>query len=330
MIKKIALEEHCLFPPALDYWKETLSANLGGAFLEKVLQDLSDFDERRLEAMDKSGVELAVLSLAGPGVQAERSTKTAVRVARELNDLLAAEVQKRPKRYGGFAHLPMQDPTEAANELERCLNDLGFPGAMINGHTNGAYLDDDRFLPFWERAAALGAPIYIHPNNPPDRPSMYSGHAELWGPMWSWGVETATHALRIVLAGVFDRYPNAKVILGHMGEALPFQLWRLDSRWKVSNRRRPLKKLPSEYFQTNIAVTTSAVFSLPPFECALSALGEDNVMFSVDYPFENMEPACEFIEKAPISEELRAKVCYRNAQRILKLPAELSGPSRRA
>ena len=323
-MKKIALEEHFMLPALVEYWKET-SANINRQLYEKALGALSDFGERRLEVMNKNGVEFAVLSLAGPGVQIERSEVTSVRVAREANDLLAREIQRQPGRYGGFAHLPMQDPMAAADELERCMRDLGFQGAMINGHTNGTYLDDDRFSPFWERSSALSAPIYIHPGNPPDRPYMYSGHPELWGPMWSWGVETANHALRIVFAGVFDRYPGARVILGHMGEALPFQLWRIDSRWNISNRFRDLKKQPSEYFRTNISVTTSGVFSMEPLLCAVSALGEDNVMFSIDYPFEDSAGACEFIGNAPISEDLRAKLCYRNAASKLKLPIKLSG-----
>jgi 2,3-dihydroxybenzoate decarboxylase len=318
-VKKIALEEHFMFPGMVEYWKAT-TANINKELYEKALSALSDFGERRLEVMNKNGVEFAVLSLAGPGVQIEPSADTAVGAAREANDRLAREIQKQPRRYGGFAHLPMQNPAAAADELERCVRDLGFQGAMINGHTNGAYLDDDRFSPFWERSSALRAPIYIHPGNPPDKPYMYSGHPELWGPMWSWGVETANHALRILFAGVFDHYPNARVLLGHMGEALPFQLWRIDSRWKIVNRSRDLNKPPSEYFRTNIAVTTSGVFSLEPLLCSVSALGEDNVMFSIDYPFEETSAACEFIERVPIGEDLRAKLCHGNAERILRLP----------
>lgn len=328
-MKKIALEEHCMFSGMIEYWKAT-TANINKELSEKALGALSDFGERRLGVMNQNGVEFAVLSLAGPGVQIEPSAAKAVGAAREANDLLAREIQKQPSRYGGFAHLPMQNPVAAADELERCVRDLGFQGAMINGHTNGTYLDDDRFSPFWERSSALRAPIYIHPGNPPDRPYMYSGHPELWGPMWSWGVETANHALRILFAGVFDRYPNARVILGHMGEALPFQLWRIDSRWKVVNRSRDLNKPPSEYFRKNIAVTTSGVFSLDPLLCSVSALGEENVMFSIDYPFEESSAACEFIERVPISENLRAKLCHGNAERILKLPIRGSGADRAA
>lgn len=318
-----------MFPGLVEYWKET-AGNINRQLFEKALTALSDFGEQRLKTMDTSGVEFAVLSLAGPGVQVERSTETAVRVARETNDSLAREMERHPNRYGGFAHLPMQDPRAAADELQRCVTDLRFQGAMINGQTNGVYLDDDRFSPFWERASALDAPIYIHPSNPPDKPYMYSGHPELWGPMWSWGIETANHLMRIIFAGVFDRHPKARVILGHMGEALPYQLWRIDSRWKISNKARELKKRPSEYFRTNVAVTTSGVFSMEPLLCAAAALGEDNVMFSIDYPFEDSAAASEFIDSASISEDLRAKLCHRNAQGKLRLPAKLSVSDRSA
>ena len=261
--------------------------------------------------MDKIGVEKSILSLAGPGVQAEKSVATATRLAREVNDFLGAEMAKRPDRYGGFAHLAVQDPVAAADELERCVRDLGMQGAMINGQTGGTYLDDDRFAPLWERAADLGAPIYIHPNNPPEQVHMYSGHPELWGPVWSWTVETATHALRLVFSGLFDRYPGAKLILGHLGETLPYLLWRLDSRWEISNRgEMRLDMKPSEYFKRNIWMTTSGMCADAPLRCAIDTVGADRVMFSVDYPFERPEEAGEWIEKAPLSDAERQMICH--------------------
>ena len=229
-------------------------------------------------------------------------------------------MQKRPSRYGGFAHLAMQNPAAAADELERCMRDLGFQGAMINGQTNGEYLDLDKYSVFWERAAALEAPIYIHPGNPVDHPAMYEGHAELWGPVCSWAFETATHALRLVFGGVFERYPKARVVLGHMGETLPLYLWRFDSRWLVSHRgTMTLAEPPSFYIKRNIAITTSGVCSDISLRCALDAMGESNVMFSVDYPFEKTELAAQFIDDARISEPERIKVASGNAKRILHL-----------
>jgi hypothetical protein len=170
---------------------------------------LMDFGDRRLAIMDENRVDFVVLSLAGPGVQVEKDAAIAERKAHAVNDFLAAEIQKRPARYGGFAHLAMQNPSHAADELERCIRDLGFQGALINGQTNGEYLDLDKYSVFWERVAELEAPVYLHPANPVDHPATFSGHSELWGPVCSWAFETATHALRLVFAGIFERYPQS-------------------------------------------------------------------------------------------------------------------------
>jgi 2,3-dihydroxybenzoate decarboxylase len=200
------------------------------------------------------------------------------------------------------------------------MTELGFKGAMINGQTHGAYLDDDRFSPFWEMAEALNAPIYIHPYNPPDFPYMYHDHPELFGPVWSWTVETANHALRLIFSGLFDRYPRAKLILGHMGETLPYQLWRLDSRWKIANAKgRILELNPSDYLKRNVWITTSGVCSDEPLRCALAALGEERILFSVDHPFENTQVASDWIESADITDAVRRKVCTANAETLLNI-----------
>ena len=317
MTPKIALEEHFMHPDFVDYWATT-APNISPNLFGKAGGALEDFGERRLAAMDLIGVRKSVLSLAGPGVQAEPDTGTAVAMARRVNDFLAAEMAKRPDRYGGFAHLAMQDPAAAADELERCVRDLGMQGAMINGQTGGTYLDNDRHAPFWERVSDLGVPVYVHPNNPPARAAMYDDHPELWGPVWSWTVETATHALRLVLGGTFDRYPGARLILGHLGETLPFLLWRLDSRWEISNRgAMTLMQPPSAYFRQNVWVTTSGMCADAPLRCSLDMLGQDRVMFSVDYPFERPEEAGEWIEAAPISDAERRAVCHDTAARLL-------------
>lgn len=280
---------------------------------------MQDFGERRLAAMDDAGIETSILSLAGPGVQAERNTVVATKRAQECNDFLADKMRDQP-RYGGLAHVALQDPDAAAGELERCICDLGYCGVMVNGQTNGAYLDDDRFSVFWERAEALEAPVYVHPYNPPDFPYMYHDHPELFGPVWSWTVETGNHALRLIFGGVFDRYPKAKLLLGHMGETLPYQLWRFDSRWEIANAKdRKLDLKPSEYLRRNLWVTTSGVCSDEPLRCALDALGDDRVLFSVDYPFENAKLAGDWIDKVAISEDRRAKICRENARDLLKL-----------
>ena len=316
---KIALEEHFMHPEFFEYFGTT-AINISPSLFGKAREALLDFGERRLAAMDQIGIEKSVLSLAGPGVQAETRTETATRLAQRVNDFLAVEMAKNPARYGGFAHLAVQDPATAADELERCMGDLGMQGAMINGQTGGTYLDDDRYAPLWERAADLGAPIYIHPNNPPEQVHMYHDHPELFGPVWSWTVETATHALRLVFSGVFDRFPNARLILGHMGETLPYLLWRLDSRWEISNRGAMRLELPpSAYFRRNIWVTTSGVCADAPLRCAMDAMGEDRVLFAVDYPFEQPAEAHDWIEAAPITDAQRRKICYDNAASLLRL-----------
>ena len=284
MIRKIALEEHFMAPGFEDYWKPT-TEDLTPEKHDRALSRLRDFGELRLAAMDGAGIERSVLSLAGPGVQAERDTATAIRKAREANDFLAREVQKRPDRYSGFAHLAMQDAKAAADELERCMRELGFLGAMINGHTNGQYLDDRAIDPFWERAQALGAAIYLHPADPVAPLPMIAGHRVLRRATWEWTIETASHALRLVFGGVFDRFPHLKVALGHLGETLPFLLWRFDSR-SLKLYSVKMAKLPSEYIRGNIVVTTSGMFSAEPVLCSIAALGKENVMFSADYPFE--------------------------------------------
>ena len=318
-LEKIALEEHFMVPDFIEYFAETYP-NISPEIVKLGLAALPDLGNKRIAIMDHNQIDFVVLSLAGPGVQVEKDAAVAQRKSKSVNDFLAKEIQKRPGRYGGFAHLAMQNPTEAADELERCMHDLGFQGAMINGQTNGEYLDLDKYSVFWERVAGLEAPIYLHPGNPVDHPAVYGGHPELWGPVCSWAFETAAHALRLVFAGVFERYPKAKVLLGHMGETLPISLWRFDSRWPISHRgSMTLPQPPSFYIKRNIAITTSGVCSDASLRCALDAMGENNVMFSVDYPFEKTEVAAQFVDNANISETERIKVASDNAKRILGL-----------
>jgi 2,3-dihydroxybenzoate decarboxylase len=320
---KIGLEEHFLVPEFIDYFALTYP-NISPQVAKMGLAALLDLGERRIATMDENGIDFQVLSISGPGVQAEKDAATALKLSKLANDFLAKEIQKRPARYGGFAHLPMQNAVQAADELERCIRDLGFQGAMINGQTNGEYLDLDKYSVFWERVEALQAPIYIHPGNPVDHPAMYAGHPELWGPVCSWAFETATHALRLVFSGVFERYPGAVVILGHMGETLPLNLWRFDSRWPVSHRgSMTLEQPPSYYIRRNIAITTSGVCSDVSLRCALDAMGKEKVMFSADYPFEKLDVASRFIREARVTEAERALVASGNARRFLRIERQV-------
>jgi 2,3-dihydroxybenzoate decarboxylase len=317
MVKKIALEEHFLCPGLEDYWTKTVE-DIDSDVRRRLHARLSDFGDMRLEAMDKAGIERAVLSLAGPGVQVESDPRQAVAKAREANDVLAREVQQRPDRYAGFAHLAMQDPEAAADELERCLRDLKFCCAMINGHTNGRYLDHPSLYPFWERAQALNAAIYLHPTDPIAPSPALDGHKGLRRATWEWGFETGSHALRLVFGGLFERYPGAQLVLGHLGETLPFLLWRFDSRAKLYGVK--LARSPSDYIRSNIVVTTSGMCSAEPLTCTIAALGHERVMFAADYPFESTEEAAHFIDGAALDLHVRNDICFANAARLFRLP----------
>jgi 2,3-dihydroxybenzoate decarboxylase len=316
--RKIALEEHFATPELAK--KYVARPTRSDTLFADIERRLADFDGLRLETMDKAGIDLAVLSVTTPGVKAEKDAKTATGLARDANDLLAREVQKRPNRYAGFAHLPMQDAGAAAAELERAVKELRFKGALINGQTNGTYLDAEMYFPFWERVQDLGVPVYLHPGELPDRPATFAGRPELDGPVWAWTADTACHALRLVFGGTFTRFPKLKIILGHMGETLPFLLWRFDSRWQCElGEELPPDALPSAIIRRHFAITTAGVCAPAPLAEAIASLGDDSVMFSVDYPYEDTQAAAAFIESAPISEAVRAKVCHGNAERILQL-----------
>ena len=317
-IKKIAFEEHFMAPGFETYSKAFLQ-HIDAAVYAELARRLADFDETRLAEMDRAGIDLVILSQTGPAVQAEAGVATAIERARQNNDFLAAQVARHPTRYAGFAALPMQDPKAAAAELSRAVADLGFKGALVNGHTLGVYYDDPAYDVVWERLQALDVPLYLHPADAFVMPHAYDRHPELRGAAWGWGVETATHALRLLFGGVFDRFPRLTVILGHMGEGLPFQRWRLDSRFAAYPFGLSLQRAPSAYIGSNIVITTSGVCSGATLAGAVAELGAEAVLFSVDYPYESSAIAADFIEQAPIDESTRHLVCHGNAERIFRL-----------
>ncbi|ULP41580.1 amidohydrolase family protein [Mycobacterium lentiflavum] len=319
-MRKIALEEHFFTPELADYSSSTKAIASTRAWAE-ASRRLADFTEKRLPDMDAAGLDVQVLSLTAPGLQAEPDAKVATAKATAVNDFLAGIIAEHPTRFSGFCALALQDPGKAADELERGVTQLGLCGALVNAHTQGVYLDDPGLSVVWECAEALDVPLYLHPANGVDKSHVFSGHPELEGPMWSWGVDTATHALRLVFGGVFDRYPNAKLLLGHMGEGLPYVLWRLDSRWDFHNRHGIELQLeyPSHYLRRNLFVTTSGAVSSAPLLCSILALGADHILFATDYPFESISKACEFIANAPLSEADREKICFRNAESLLNV-----------
>lgn len=264
---------------------------------------------------------MQVLSLNSPGLQAEKDPAAAVRQATTVNDFLTGVIAEHPDRFSGFAALPLQDPRAAADELERAVTQLGLRGALVNAHTHGRYLDDPALRVVWERAEHLDVPLYLHPANGVDTAHVLSGHPELVGPMWSWGIDTATHALRLIFGGVFDDFPGAKLLLGHMGEGLPYVMWRMDSRWEFhAHHGIELKRgRPSEYIRHNLYLTTSGVCSPAPLLTALLSMGADHILFGTDYPFEDIGTATTFLRDAPISDADRLKIGHQNAEKLLGL-----------
>jgi predicted TIM-barrel fold metal-dependent hydrolase len=286
---------------------------------------LLDLGEQRLASMDAAGIDVQVLSQTTPGPEA-LDAKTAVRLAAEADEMVAEAVAAHPDRFAGFATLPTPDPAAAAKELDRAVNSLGFVGAMVNGHVGGRYLDDQSFWPIFEVAEALDVPVYLHPVWPPQAAvdALYSGFsarvsAAFAAGAWGWHIDTGSHVLRLILGGVFDRFPRLQLIIGHMGEALPSMLWRasriLDP---ISGLDRPLR----DYFTTNISVTTSGIFDYAPFAAAMHALGLDRILFSVDYPYSDNNAGRAFLDTLPLSPPDLEKIAHTNAERLLKkLPA---------
>ncbi|WP_276369497.1 amidohydrolase family protein [Chryseolinea sp. H1M3-3] len=284
-----------------------------------LLPKLLDLNEIRRADMDINGVDIHVLSLAMPGVQIFERTK-AMELARLSNNRLAEAVRRYPKRFAGLATFAPQDPNTAAKEMERAINELKLNGFIVNSHTDNAYLDDPRFWPILEAAEALGAPLYIHPRAPSDGMAAPFRDYRLEGAVWGYGLETSTHILRLIFSGVLDRFPKLQIVIGHMGEALPFWLWRLDfmgAPGARAGRKNTLK--PSEYFQRNITITTSGVEDPMALRYCIDKIGVDRIMWAIDYPFQPTEPAVAFIESAPLSETERAKIAYGNAERIFKI-----------
>jgi gamma-resorcylate decarboxylase len=299
----------------------------------EVRRRLLDVGEERLQEMDASGIAYALLSVTAPGVQAIPDPDEAVKLARQANDATAEIVAANPTRYGGMVSLPMQDPQAAITELERCTAELGFPGIMVNGFTNtpdgdGAwYYDHERYLPFWEAVESLGVPFYLHPRNPlPANQGIYDGHPELTGSVWMFTVETATHALRLMTSGLFDRYPNLKICLGHYGETLTFNMWRIEHRISYMGNLRKFKRPLGDYLRNNFWVTTTGNHHTPALNNAVTELGIDRVLFSSDYPYESMREAANWFDNAEISEADRRQIGHDNARRLFPTLPEQVGP----
>ena len=321
-MKIIALEEHFILPQE----EQNLPPGAHrGNDREKLLgfdvvAELLNLGDTRLAAMDAAGIDVQVLSHNQPGCQA-LDADAAIPMAREVNDLLFETIKAHPDRFAGLAALPTADPAAAVRELDRAVTKLGFKGAMINGHTRGTFIDDKKFWCIFECAQALQVPVYLHPSKP--HPAVmqayFEGYEELALAAWGFGIDTGAHFLRLVFAGVFDAFPALTFILGHLGEGLPFMLHRINDQTRLAAARRGLKRTPEQYLTENLVVTCSGNFSAPAFLCSVMALGVDNVLFSVDWPYESNVAAVDFLKRQPLDPHDMEKVAHLNAERVLRL-----------
>jgi predicted TIM-barrel fold metal-dependent hydrolase len=288
-----------------------------------------DLGDGRIAEMDAHGIDVQVLSMVQPGLEHSRADR-AVPVARAFNDRIAEAIAAHPDRFAGFAALPTADPAAAADELARAVGELGFKGALVNGRTQERFLDEQFFWPIFASAEALDVPIYLHPMPPPKAvyDAYYAGFGDdvgfmLAAPAWGWHVETGLHALRLILAGVFDRFPALQIIIGHMGEVIPFMLARIEDTMgggtALDPPKTPTERPVGEYLHRNFHLTTSGIFTDPPLRCAIDTFGSDRIMFAVDHPFSDGAQARAFLDGAAISDEEREKIAHVNAEHLLGL-----------
>jgi gamma-resorcylate decarboxylase len=325
MHDKIALEEHFAIPE----YNEVRPHFLSPAVWRDVQRRIVDFTDLRLQGMDDCGIEYAVVSLTSPGVQGERDAALAAERARRSNDVLAKAVADRPDRFGGFAAVALQDVDAAVEELHRAVRDLGFHGVLVNSWTDlpdgtAGHLDLPRFDPFWAALAELGVPLYLHPRLlPADQRGAVADRPELAGPVWEFTTDTSASALRLVTSGLFDRYPGVQVVLGHLGESLPYNIWRIENRMLKAADRVDLARPLSAYLRENFWVTTSGHFCTPSLQAALATMGEERVLFSVDYPYDEMPQGAAWFDGLDLPAELHRRIGRDNAARLLSLDGRL-------
>ena len=334
-LKRIAVEEAFVTEEIGQEWKKVLTSKfvepgfrmMGNSILGEdpgarmVHSRLVDVGAGRIAQMDAEGIDVAVLSITSPGVQAFDAV-TATRLARHANDVLAAAVAANPSRLAGLAAVAPQYPAGAAQELERAATTLGMKGYLINSHTQGEYLDDRKYWPIFEAAQALDLPLYLHPREP--APSLVAPFLDygLYFAGFGFAVETSLHAMRLIMCGVFDQFPKLRIVLGHMGEGLPFWLQRIDNRYLLQVKIGAVKKmarLPSEYFLDHFVITTSGVMSAPALKLSIEVLGAERIMFAADYPYESVEEGVAFMDTVDISETQRRQIYSGNAELYFKL-----------
>ncbi|MCC2096391.1 MAG: amidohydrolase [Hyphomicrobiales bacterium] len=322
---KIALEEHFAIDETLGDSRLPIFSHVWDDMQARLMA----FDSNVLKRMDAYGVEIMIVSLNAPAVQAIADPAKAVEVARKANDALASLIAQRPDRYRGFAALPLQDPQAACEEMSRCMKMPGFVGALVNGYStapDGAplYYDLPQYEAFWSLTEELEAPFYLHPRNSVESALInYEGHRWMLGAAWGFAQETSVHALRLMGSGLFDRHPRLQMILGHLGENLPYGLWRIDNcnAWRrtpgeyVHHAARPI----ADYFRDNVWLTTSGNFCTRTLQAAISITGADRIMFSADWPFEDLKQAADWFDTAAIPEPDRIKIGRTNACNLFHL-----------
>jgi 5-carboxyvanillate decarboxylase len=304
---------------ALDFvlWRSLTDSRSPSPLRDRLL----DVDNERIQVMDELGVSMQVLSLTAPGVQMF-DADTATHIASAANDRLAEIIKRHPGRYAGLAAFAPQDPKRATFEMERAITRLKLNGFIVNSHTNGEYLDQPKYWPILEAAEALDAPIYIHPRCPPDSMAAPFRDYRLESSTWGFHSETGLHGARILVSGVLDRFPKLKIVLGHMGEGIPYWLWRIDYTYNAFRRTGQRMQLtPSEAFKRNFVITTSGVNSHSVLKYVIEVLGIDNVMWAIDYPYQAAPGSVEFMNTAPVSDEDREKLFHRNAERVFRIAA---------
>jgi len=333
-MRKIATEEACSIPEvaaALRTTAQTGWSNLDMKLVNRIyngpvanpdplLPQLLDIDAGRLKVMDEYGVDMHLLSLTAPGVQMF-DADTANELVRLANDRLAEVCRKHPKRFTFLASFAPQDPARAVKEMERSVKDLKCNGFMVNSHTDNEYLDLQKYWPILEAAEALDRAIYIHPRAPSEGMAAPYRDYNIETAVWGYGMEVGTHAVRLMLGGVFDRFPKLKIVIGHMGEAVPFWLWRLDFMGAPGKAPRPNKRIPSEYFRDNFWITTSGVEDPLALDYCIKKIGADKILWAIDYPYQPTAPAVKWLDETTIiSDEHKELVYHGNAERIFHIP----------
>ena len=293
-------------------------------FTPELEAKINDITEVRLKEMDDAGIDMQVLCLGGRGPEIFNS-EIGTDIASQINNLMFKITREFPKRFAAFATIAPQNPPRATVELKRAVEELGLVGLKINSNLEGHYIDDQEYWPILEMAEKLEVPIYLHPYIPyGELLKPLSKYPALKGSLWGYTVDCGIQVMRLICSGVFDKYPGLKFILGHLGEALPFWLWRIDNRWEKEEHNFDannvqLMKKPSQYIRDNFFVTTSGVFDNPPLMCTYQALGPDKILFAVDYPYESSKEAVQFLDAAPISNIDKEKIYHLNAENILSI-----------